>query len=98
MAHEEGTSAQAQHIDTSQPTPIAGLVIKGVKKLATVKCRKKGTDTIMLVNKTDYDKKKHGEIITDKLPVRKKKAKKKTSPASEEGGHDAEEASSDEGE
>lgn len=88
MANEEGTTAQSQQINTSQPTPIKGLALKGIKRPETVKCLKPGAEgedgTIMIVNKADYNEKKHGALITGKLPTRKKKAKKKTTAAVEE--------------
>lgn len=78
MAKNEGsTSAQSQQIDTSQPTPLKGLKIRGVKKVATVRVKHPvDDDRIMVINKADYDEEKHGPIVEEKLPVRKKAKKK----------------------
>lgn len=70
-----------QQIDTTQPRPLRGLKIRGVKEVPTVNTVLKGegpdgVDRYLTVNEEDYDKKKHGEKV-DKLPSRKKASKKK---------------------
>ena len=65
---EDNTHAQLKNIDTSQPTPLKGLVLRGVKEVETVKTERGG-----IVEKENNDEKEHGEIVMDKLPTRKKK-------------------------
>lgn len=87
MAEAEQT-AQAAAINTSQPTPLRGLVIRGHHKVETVTCELPDRDgRTITVNKDDYDEKKHGKIIEAKLPARKKKvsAKKAAEDDSDEG-------------
>lgn len=72
MAEQEQTG-QAATINTQQPTPLRGLVIRGHHKVETVTCVRDGQEIV--VNKADYDPKEHGEIA--KLPTRKKTARKK---------------------
>ena len=71
-------ASSSQIVNTTQPTPLKSLVIRGVKKIPTIKTIKKGggpngDDLIMIVNEEDYDKELHGEKV-DKLPTRGKKA------------------------
>ncbi len=69
MEDERGTThAQLKNIDTSQPTPMRGLVLRGVKVLPTVNTEHGG-----IVGEAEYDEEKHGEIVKEKLPTRKKK-------------------------
>lgn len=78
----EGSSAQSQQIDTSQPTPLRGLAIRGVKKTAEILCvregvGKDGEDLYYKVAAANFDSKVDTKAEEDKLPTRKKKAKKK---------------------
>lgn len=67
-------------IDTTQPKPLVGLIIRGNKEVKEVICKQKGAgkdgeDRFIKVPEDQYDKKIHGERV-DALPVRKKTAKK----------------------
>lgn len=73
---DEDTSVN-QQINTTQPKPLKGLVIRGHKTIPTIQTVKKGAgadgeDLYMIINEEDYDKKLHGEKV-DKLPSRGKK-------------------------
>jgi len=76
---KQEVAGQSAAIDTAQPTPLRGLSIKSAKKLATIRIAKPGGEEgeTCLINSADYDEDKHGPVIADKLPTRKKKAKKK---------------------
>ena len=89
MAESEGnTSAQSQQIDTSQPTPLRGLKIRGVKLTAEILCVKKGAgkdgeDVFYKVAAANFDP----DINTKaekKLPTRKKAKKKAKKKADDE--------------
>lgn len=74
---EQAANAANQVIDTSQPKPLKGLKLRGVKSVPTVKTVIKGggpdgEDLFMTVNEADFDKEIHGEKVT-KIPKRSKK-------------------------
>lgn len=74
-------------INTTQPRPLRGLKLRGVKKMETVRCELPGTDRIITVRVEDYDREKHGpKVKADQLPKRasKKKAPKKKAKAAAE--------------
>lgn len=78
---ENAANAANQVIDTNQPRPLNGLKLRGVRMNKTVATLKRGAgpdgeDVEMIVKESDYNKELHGEKI-DKLPARKKVAKKK---------------------
>jgi len=86
MAQEEDSgSAQSQQIDTSQPTPLRGLKIRGVKATPEILCvregaGKDGEDVFYKVAAANFDSKVDTKAPEEKLPTRKKakkKAKKK---------------------
>lgn len=88
MTEPDVANAANQIINTTQPTPLRGLVLRGVKEIPTINTVKKegnpdGSDRYMIVNEADYDKKLHGEKV-DKIPSRKKKPKKKAKNKEEE--------------
>ena len=74
---EETTGAQRNAINTSQPTVLRGLVLRGNRKVETVLVEGPDEKRPMRINKSDYDEGIHGKILAAKLPARKKKAKKK---------------------
>ena len=80
MADEQ--LAQSNAINTNQPTPLRGLVLRGHHPVETVNTELDGRS--MIVNKADYDEKIHGKIVEAKLPTRKKKAKKKKASSEED--------------
>jgi len=75
-----------QKIDTSQPTPLKGLVLRGHHPVETVQCDGLPEGRPCVVNVEDYDKKLHGpKSEAEKLPTRaKKKAPKKKASADDE--------------
>jgi len=86
MAQEKDSgSAQSQQIDTSQPTPLRGLKIRGNKVTPEILCvregaSKDGEDVFYKVAATNFDPEVDTKAPEDKLPTRKKakkKAKKK---------------------
>ena len=81
MAEPE-TQTQSATINTSQPTPLRGLVLRGRKSVPTVETEHGGR-----VNVSDYNEEAHGKKLSEKLPTRKKKAVKKVeaAPVDEEG-------------
>ncbi len=68
-------TAQSNAVNTSQPTPLRGLVLRGNKKVETVRVAHE--DGTMVINLSDYNEEEHGKILPEPLPSRKKKAKKK---------------------
>jgi len=74
-------------INTTQPKPLRGLILRGRKKIETVRCELPGGNgRIITVNVEDYDKEKHGpKVAADQLPKRasKKKAPKKKAKAAD---------------
>jgi hypothetical protein len=86
MAKEEAGSAQSQQIDTTQPTPLKGLVLRGVKATPEVLCVNKGAgkdgeDIFFKVAKANFDEKIHTKADVDKLPTRKKTKEKANNKA-----------------
>lgn len=81
---DENVNAANQIINTTQPKPLGGLIIRGQKHPKTIKTVIRGKDgaddRFLTVNEEDYDKSLHGEKI-DKLPTKKKSSKKKTTKA-----------------
>ena len=85
MAKDQAANAANQVIDTSQPKPLRGLKIRGVKKIKTILCQK-DEDTVIRVNEADYDKSLHGpKLASEKLPTRKTKPKAKAKAKAKEG-------------
>lgn len=83
MAEDKSANAANQHIDTNQPRPLRGLVLRGVKTNNLIPCKKmdeNGNEVTLLVNEADYDRDEHGEKL-DKLPTRKKAPAKKKKAA-----------------
>jgi hypothetical protein len=96
---EEQTSTN-QVINTTQPRPLRGLKLRGVKKIPTIETVKKGAgpdgeDLYMTINEEDYDKELHGEKV-DKLPTRGKKASAEKEDDSGEEEEEEEEAEEEE--
>ena len=89
-------TAQSQQIDTSQPTPLRGLRLRGVKETPEILCVKKGAggngeDLFYKVAAANFDPKEHTKAEEDKLPTRKKKVSRKASePAADDGDNKAE--------
>lgn len=82
MSDEQNTNTQSQNIDTSQPTPLRGLVLRGVKSTSEVLCVKKGAgrdgeDVFYKIASADFDSESHTKAEEEKLPTRKKKSSKK---------------------
>jgi len=80
MAEDDNTTSQLKNLDTNQPTPLRGLVLRGVKPTPEVLCVNKGAgtngaDLFYKVAEAEFDPKVHKKAETDKLPTRKKKAK-----------------------
>lgn len=73
----EISNASNQVIDTNQPRNLKGVQLRGVKQNVTIRTKKiiHGEERIMIVKEEDYDKALHGEKV-DKLPIKKKVAKK----------------------
>ena len=77
---DEIANAANQLINTTQPIPLRGLKLRGVKKTTEITCVKKGIgangeDVYLKVREEDYDKELHGEKV-NKIPSRKKRKKK----------------------
>lgn len=94
-------TAQSQQIDTSQPTPLRGLRLRGVRQTPEILCVKKGAgdngeDLFYKVAADNFDPKEHIKAEEDKLPTRKKKASKKASEPTGEGGDNKAEVATDE--
>jgi len=89
MAEQE---ASHQVIDTNQPRPLKGLVLRGRKSVETVTCEGPPGGRQMVVNADDYDRKLHGpKVEADRLPTRtKKKAVKKKAVAENQEESDSE--------
>lgn len=93
MAEEFANEVNANlDINTTQPRPLRGLKLRGVKTMETVEClhtNAAGDERVIRVRKEDYDKSIHGplkdQISKRKSPASKKApAKKKAAKAGKE--------------
>jgi len=78
----DSTNAANQEINTMQPTPLRGLVLRGVHKTEMVMCEGAPGGRPCRVNVANYDRKLHGKKVEEgsgaTIPTRKKKVKKNT--------------------